>query len=69
MSSPDAAAETGTSFAFRLMVNEDVPYAPKQPQTVRYHKQLKTRGIPSWAPSELYHLVPNYLIVVRVKLG
>ena len=51
------------------MVNEDVPYAPKQPQTVRYHKQLKTRGIPSWAPSEVYHLVPNYLIVVRVKLG
>ena len=31
-----------------LMVNEDVPYAPQQPQAVRYEKQLKERGIPKW---------------------
>ena len=31
-----------------LMVNEDVPYAPEQPQAVRYEKQLRERGIPEW---------------------
>ena len=31
-----------------LMVNEEVPYAPEQPQAVRYHKQLTERGIPDW---------------------
>ena len=36
-----------------LMVNENVPYAPKQPQAVRYEKQLKTRGIPNWTPPKL----------------
>lgn len=36
-----------------LMVNEDAPYAPEQPQTVRYEKQLKTRGIPAWVPPKL----------------
>ena len=36
-----------------LMVNEDVPYAPEQPQAVRYEKQLKERGIPKWTPPKL----------------
>jgi arylsulfatase len=36
-----------------LMVNEDVPYAPEQPQAVRYEKQLKERGIPNWSPPKL----------------
>ncbi len=36
-----------------LMVNEDVPYAPQQPQAVRYEKQLKGRGIPKWTPPKL----------------
>ena len=31
-----------------LMVNEEVPFAPHQPQTVRYEKQLKDKGIPDW---------------------
>ncbi len=31
-----------------LMVNEDVPFAPEQPQSVRYEKQLAERGIPTW---------------------
>jgi hypothetical protein len=30
------------------MVNEDVPFAPHQPQTARYEKQLKEKGIPDW---------------------
>lgn len=34
-----------------LMVNEDVPYSPFQPQAVRYEKQLKERGIPDWKPA------------------
>ena len=25
-------------------------YAPEQPRTVRYHKQIKIRGIPNWTP-------------------
>ncbi|MEM7383773.1 MAG: arylsulfatase [Verrucomicrobiota bacterium] len=33
-----------------FMVNENVPYAPAQPQAVRYEKQLKERGIPAWKP-------------------
>ncbi len=33
-----------------LMVNEDAPYAPEQPQAVRYEQQLKERGIPAWNP-------------------
>jgi len=36
-----------------LMVNENVPYAPQQPQTVRYEKQLKERGIPTWVAPAL----------------
>ena len=36
-----------------LMVNEDVPLATQQPQTVRYEKQLKERGIPKWERPEL----------------
>jgi arylsulfatase len=36
-----------------LMVNEDAPYAPRQPQAVRYEKQLQDRGIPSWSPPKL----------------
>ena len=36
-----------------LMVNEDAPYAARQPQAVRYEKQLKQRGIPKWSPRQL----------------
>jgi arylsulfatase len=36
-----------------LMVNEDNPYTPDQPQTVRYEKQLAERGIPDWVPPKL----------------
>jgi arylsulfatase len=36
-----------------LMVNEDAPYAPRQPAAVRYEKQLKERGIPNWDPPKL----------------
>ncbi|MEX0321303.1 MAG: arylsulfatase [Puniceicoccaceae bacterium] len=36
-----------------LMVNEDKPYSPEQPQTVRYEKQLAERGIPDWTPPKL----------------
>ncbi len=36
-----------------LMVNEDVPYAPHQPQAVRYEKQKAERGIPDWTPPTL----------------
>ena len=36
-----------------LMVNEKAPYAPRQPQAVRYEKQLKERGIPKWQPPKL----------------
>ena len=31
-----------------LMVNEDAPYAPEQPQAVRYEKQKAEQGIPDW---------------------
>jgi len=31
-----------------LMVNEDAPYTPAQPQAVRYEKQKAERGIPDW---------------------
>lgn len=36
-----------------LMVNEDAPYAPAQPQAVRYENQLKETGIPDWQPPAL----------------
>ncbi len=36
-----------------LMVNEKAPYAPAQPQTVRYQEQLKKRGIPQWKAPKL----------------
>ncbi len=36
-----------------LMVNEDAPYAPRQPAEVRYEKQLAERGIPDWQPPQL----------------
>ena len=31
-----------------LMVNEDRPFTPEQPQAVRYYQQLEARGIPDW---------------------
>ncbi|TWU02658.1 arylsulfatase [Stieleria varia] len=36
-----------------LMVNENAPYAPQQPQAVRYAKQLETIGIPNWTAPKL----------------
>ena len=36
-----------------LMVNEDVPLSPEQPQAVRYEKQLKEPGIPDWVAPKL----------------
>lgn len=36
-----------------LMVNEDTPNSPEQPQTVRYNQQLKATGIPDWKPLPL----------------
>ena len=36
-----------------LMVNEDNPYTPEQPQTVRYNKQVTEKGIPDWNPPRL----------------
>ena len=36
-----------------LMVNEDAPYAPEQPQKVRYEKQLAEKGIPAWKAPKL----------------
>jgi hypothetical protein len=35
------------------MVNEDAPYAPEQPQKVRYEKQLAEKGIPAWKAPKL----------------
>ena len=35
------------------MVNEKAPYAPQQPQAVRYQEQLKKRGIPDWKAPKL----------------
>lgn len=37
-----------------LMVNEDRPYAEKQPQVVRYETQMKECGIPDWTAPELW---------------
>ncbi len=48
-----AAYDTWWSKTVPLMVNEDAPYADQQPQTVRFEKQLKERGIPDWTPPEL----------------
>ena len=36
-----------------LMVNEDAPYAERQPAEVRYEKQLAERGIPVWQEPEI----------------
>ena len=36
-----------------LMVNENAPYAPHQPQAVRYEKQLQAGGIPKWSRPQL----------------
>ncbi|WP_315854290.1 arylsulfatase [Stieleria maiorica] len=36
-----------------LMVNEDAAYAERQPQEVRYEKQLAEKGIPDWQPLAL----------------
>ncbi|NNJ26360.1 arylsulfatase [Alienimonas chondri] len=33
-----------------LMVNEDAPLAPQQPQAVRYERQKANLGIPAWTP-------------------
>ncbi len=48
-----AAYDTWWAETLPLMVNEDVPYAPHQPQAVRYERQLKERGIPRWNPPGL----------------
>jgi len=56
---PDVVAELRKAYdawweaTVPLMVNEDAPYAPHQPQAVRYQKQLEERGIPQWTPPEL----------------
>jgi len=56
---PDVVAELRKAYdawweaTVPLMVNEDAPYAPHQPQAVRYEKQLEERGIPKWTPPEL----------------
>jgi len=34
-----------------MMVNEDAPYSASHPQGIRYEKQLKSIGIPNWAPT------------------
>ncbi len=36
-----------------MMVNEDAPYAERQPQEVRYEKQLAEKGIPDWVEPTL----------------
>lgn len=36
-----------------LMVNEDAPYAARQPQEVRYEKQVADKGIPDWIAPKL----------------
>ena len=36
-----------------FMVNEDAPFAERQPQEVRYEKQLAEKGIPDWNPPQL----------------
>ena len=54
---PEVVAEMREAFdawweeTLPLMVNEDAPYAEKQPATVRYEKQLQERGIPAWEPA------------------
>jgi arylsulfatase A-like enzyme len=51
---PDVVAELRKSYdawwveTLPLMVNEDAPYTPAQPQAVRYEKQKAERGIPDW---------------------
>lgn len=53
---PDVVAEMRRAYdgwwseTVPLMVNEDAPYAPEQPQAIRYEKQLTERGIPDWVP-------------------
>jgi len=36
-----------------MMVNEDAPYSPEQPQKVRYDKQLESTGISEWTTPAL----------------
>ena len=36
-----------------LMVNEDAPNAPEQPQSARYYKQKEAGGFPEWTPPSL----------------
>lgn len=48
-----AAYDAWWSETLPLMVNEDAPYAPQQPQAVRYQRQLDERGIPAWTPPKL----------------
>lgn len=36
-----------------LMVNEDAPFAPEQPQAVRYERQKAEKGIPAWQPPKI----------------
>ena len=51
---PDVIAELRDAYdkwwveTVPMMVNEDAPYAPEQPQAVRYEKQKAERGIPDW---------------------
>jgi arylsulfatase len=39
--------------AVPLMVNEDLPKVEVHPFAIRYDEQLKTKGIPLWAPADL----------------
>jgi len=47
------AYDTWWTETLPLMVNEKAPFAPQQPQAVRYEEQLKKRGIPPWSAPEL----------------
>ncbi len=56
---PDVIAELRKAYdqwwadTLPLMVNEDAPYAERQPQEVRYEKQMAEKGIPVWQPPSL----------------
>lgn len=58
---PEVVKELGAAFdqwwesTLPLMVNEDLPRLKEEefPFNLRYHKQLKERGIPDWAPASI----------------
>lgn len=58
---PEVVEKLGKSYdqwwdaVLPLMVNEDLPKLREEefPFNIRYHKQLKERGIPEWAPDAL----------------